>query len=135
MWECPNCGRRFARKDQHHFCGAAPTTVDEYIAAQPESVRQILTEIRDTIRAAIPDAEERISWSMPTWRKKKNIIHFAANKRHIGLYPGDEAVAFFQDRLNGYETSKGVIRFPISQPIPYELISEIAAWCYRNIVE
>ncbi len=132
MWECPNCGRRFAKNNQSHYCGKAPVTVDEYIAAQPEAVRPILTELRDTIRAAVPDAEECISWSMPTWRKKRNIIHFAANKRHIGLYPGDEAVAFFQDRLSGYKTSKGVIQFPIGQPVPYELIAEIAVWCYRK---
>ncbi|MDE7260808.1 MAG: DUF1801 domain-containing protein [Oscillospiraceae bacterium] len=132
MWECPKCGRQFSRNNQNHFCGAAPTTVEEYIAAQPESVRPILIELRDAIRAAIPDAEECISWSMPTWRGKRNIIHFAANKRHIGLYPGDEAVAFFRDRLDGYETSKGVVRFPIGQPIPYGLAAEIAAWCYRQ---
>ncbi len=133
MWECPNCGRRFAKQNQSHYCGKAPATVDDYIAAQPEAVRPILTELRDTIRAAIPEAEECISWSMPTWRKKGNIIHFAAGKRHIGLYPGDEAVAFFQDRLAGYETSKGTIRFPLNKPVPYELVTEIAAWCYRRV--
>ena len=61
-WKCPNCGRVFSRKDQAHYCGK-PKTVDEYIAAQEEDVRSRLEEVRAVIREAIPDAEERISWS------------------------------------------------------------------------
>ena len=57
------------------------------------------------------------------------MIQFAASKRHIGLYPGPEAVELFQDKLAGYETSKGTIRLPYQEPLPLELIAEIAKWC------
>jgi len=88
--------------------------------------------MRETVGAALPEAEERISWGMPTYWKRRNIIHFAANKNHIGLYPGEEAVAFFADRLKEYKTSKGAIQFPYSEPLPLELIETIAKWCYAE---
>ena len=93
-WKCPNCGREFSRRDQDHYC-VKPRNIDEDIATQDESVQVKLTELRTVLRAALPDAEERISWSMPTYWKGRNIIHFAATKTHIGLYPGDSAVAAF----------------------------------------
>ena len=65
--------------------------------------------------------------------KGRNLIHFAANKRHIGLYPGEEAVAAFAEQLKDYKTSKGTIQFPYAKPLPLELIAEIAAWCGENI--
>ena len=82
-------------------------------------------------RIPLPDAEERISWSMPTYRKDHNIIHFAAQKKHIGLYPGPEAVAYFSGRLDqaGLLYSKGSIQIPYSDDLPLELIAEIADWC------
>lgn len=132
MWICPKCGRTFKRQDQGHYCGKAPGTIDEYIASQPEHARQYLKEVRDALRGALPEAEERISWSMPTFWQKHNIIHFAASKNHIGLYPGPEAVTEFGERLKGYKTSKGTIQFPYSKPLPLELIAEIGAWCART---
>ena len=62
-------------------------------------------------------------------RKGRNLIHFAASQKHIGLYPGPEAVGAFADRLVGYSTSKGTIRLPLNQPVPLELIADIARWC------
>ncbi|NLX64780.1 MAG: hypothetical protein GX022_08430, partial [Clostridiaceae bacterium] len=109
-----------------------PKTIDEYIAAQPENIRPILNQIRDKLRETLPDAEERISWSMPTYRGKYNIIHFAAHKKHIGLYPGDKAIENFADRLKEYKTSKGAIQIPYDKPIPLDLIAEIAKWCYET---
>ena len=128
---CPVCGREFDRKDQQHYC-VKPDTVDAYIAAQPGALRPRLERVRAVIRAAIPDAEERISWSMPTYRKGRNLIHFAASKGHIGLYPGEEAVAAFADRLEGYSVSKGTIRLPHGMDLPEELIADIAKWCRAN---
>ena len=68
---------------------------------------------------------------MPTWWSGHNIIHFAAQKKHIGLYPGPEAVAFFSEKLDAYmfKYSKGSIQIPYSDELPLPLISEIAAWC------
>ena len=95
-WTCPKCGREFARQGQDHYC-IKPTSIDEYIALQDDGVRERLNEVRAVLRDALPEAEERISWSMPTYWKGRNIIHFAASKKHLGLYPGDEAVAAFAD--------------------------------------
>lgn len=104
-------------------------TVDEYIDSQDEQVRSVLQEMRRIISSALPDAEECISWSMPTYRKGRNIIHFAAFKNHIGLYPGGEAVTKFASELSGYSVSKGTVRFSYDEKLPEELIRKIALWC------
>ena len=104
--------------------------IDEYILKQNEAVQPQLNAIRDAIRAATPDAVEKISYQMPTYWKGRNIIHFAVFKNHIGLYPGGEAPIVFADRLKDYKTSKGTIRFPLDREIPLDLIAEIAVWCY-----
>jgi uncharacterized protein YdhG (YjbR/CyaY superfamily) len=132
MWKCPKCGRSFEHQNQSHYCGEKAETIDEYIAAQPEDVKPHIIAVRNSIRTAIPEAEERISWSMPTYWKGHNIIHFAAHKKHLGLYAGTEAVIVFQERLTGYKTSKGAIQFPYTKPIPLELIAEIARWCLQT---
>ena len=106
--------------------------IDEYIQAQDETIRGRLTLIRETIRSAIPDAEERISWSMPTYWKGRNIIHFAAFKNHIGIYPGGEATSVFAEKLTAYKTSKGAIQLPNHTELPLELIAEIARWSYER---
>lgn len=132
MWKCPKCGRTFKKQGQSHYCGKAPETIEEYIAAQPEEVQPYLTELRNALRAALPEAEERISWSMPTYWKKHNIIHFAGFKNHAGLYPGPEAVLEFAERLTEYRTSKGTIQLPYSRSVPAELVSDIARWCLET---
>lgn len=131
MWTCPLCGKTLSREDQNHFC-VKPETIDEYISLQEEAVQPRLCAIREAIRKVIPDAQEKISWQMPTFWKGRNIIHFAAFKKHIGLYPGDEATAAFADRLTDYDTSKGTIRFPHNKELPLELIAEIARWSYER---
>ena len=105
--------------------------VDEYILAQDEGIREQLQSVRETLRDRLPDATEKISWSIPTYWKGHNIIHFAAAKKHIGLYPGPEAVAEFAKRLDqaGCKYSKGSIQIPYSDDLPLELIEEIADWC------
>lgn len=107
-------------------------TILEYILGQDESIQPRLALIYETIRKAIPDAEERISWGMPTFWKKHNIIHFAPAKKHIGLYPGPEAVEAFSERLKDYRTSKGAVQLPNDRDIPVELIKDIAVWSYKN---
>ena len=131
MWKCPKCGREFKNTDQSHYCGKPPATVDEYILAQDEQIRERLQSVRMAIRRALPDATEKISWSMPAYWLGVNIINFAAQKKHIGLYPGPEAVERFAQRLTeaGLSFSKGSIRIPYSDSLPLQLISDIAAWC------
>lgn len=125
MWQCPQCKREFRAVDQHHFCSETLTTIDEYIQAQPEAVRPVLNQIRQTIRLAAPDAVEKISWRMPTFWQGENLIHFAAFKKHVGIYPGDLSLTPFQERLKDYHTTKGAIQFPMDKPIDYELIADI----------
>ena len=132
MWKCPRCGRTFKNENQSHYCGKAPETIDEYIFAQNEAVQPRLREIREIFRAAFPDAEERISWSMPTYWKGRNILHFAASKNHLGLYPGGEATTVFAEELKEYDVSKGTIRLPWNKELPTELIQTIARWCYKE---
>ena len=130
-WICPKCGREFSRQDQDHYC-VKPQNIDEYIAAQDETVQPRLSEVREILHAAIPDAEERISWSMPTYWKGKNIIHFAASKKHLGLYPGGEATTVFANELKNFDVSKGTIRLQWNKELPTELIQRIACWCYEE---
>ena len=134
MWKCPKCGRSFKNVEQHHFCSEAPKTIDEYILAQDENRREQLEQVRKAIAGSIPGATEKISWSMPTFWDGHNIIHFAAAKKHIGLYPGAEAVAHFAEQLDqlGIKYSKGSIRIPYSDSLPLELIAAIADRCGKT---
>lgn len=132
MWKCPECGREFKNENQDHYC-VKVGTIDEYIAAQPREVRPLLQSVRETIRAAAPDAAEKISWQMPTFWQGENLVHFAAFKKHIGLYPGGKAVGAFAQRLEGYKTSKGAIQFPLDRPIDHALIADIVRWRLENL--
>ena len=103
-------------------------TIDEYIATFPRNVQDILEELRQTIRNSAPDAKEAISYQIPTFRLNGNLVHFAAFKNHIGFYPTSSAIAHFKKELSGYEASKGTIRFPINEPIPFDLIRKIVKY-------
>lgn len=102
-----------------------PATIDQYIAGFPPEIQAILEKIRQTIRAAAPQAEEAIKYRMPTFTLKGNLVHFAAMKNHIGFYPTPSAIEKYSRELAAYEGSKGAIRFQLSQPVPYALISRM----------
>ena len=129
MWKCPKCGRSFKKEGQSHFCGKIET-IDQYIEEQDEGIWSRLNEVRQILHTAIPEAQEKISWSMPTYWKGRNIIHFAASKKHLGIYPGGEATEVFANRLSDYDVIKGTTRLSYTKPLPKELIAEIAVWCY-----
>jgi uncharacterized protein YdhG (YjbR/CyaY superfamily) len=103
----------------------APKDVDVYIADFPNNVREILEEIRRTIRKAAPAAEETIKYGMPTYVLEGNLVHFAAFKNHIGLFPPVKADAALKKKLAVYVGPKGNLKFPLDQPIPYALIGKI----------
>ena len=130
MWTCPNCGREFKRTNQNHYCGKVPASIDEYISRQKNELQPALVCLRNAIREAIPGAEETIAWATPTWKKKGAVIRLAASKNHIGVYVRDDATDFFEDRLKGFDTSKGVIRLKADQELPLALIADIAKWCF-----
>jgi uncharacterized protein YdhG (YjbR/CyaY superfamily) len=113
----------------------SPQTVDDYIAGFPAEIQSILRQIRSIIRETVPDAEEVISYQMPTYRLGGNLVHFAAFKNHIGFYPTPRGVEAFQDELAPYQHAKGSIRFPLNQPIPYALIRKIVAFRVNEMLE
>ncbi|MGA7607834.1 MAG: DUF1801 domain-containing protein [Anaerolineales bacterium] len=101
------------------------TTIDEYIATYPEEVQQILKDMRTTIKAAAPEATEKISYQIPTFYLKGNLVHFAAFKNHIGFYPTSSGIQAFKKELSVYDGAKGTVRFPMDKPLPLKLISKI----------
>lgn len=103
-------------------------TIDEYIATFPEDVQHILEQLRHTIQAAAPDAAEAISYQMPTFKLNGNLIHFAAFKNHIGLYPAPSGIDAFAQELTPYVVSKGSIHFPKDKPIPFDLVTKIVQY-------
>jgi uncharacterized protein YdhG (YjbR/CyaY superfamily) len=107
---------------------ASFVTIDEYIATFPAEIQAILQEIRAAIRDVVPDAEEKISYQMPTFYLHGNLVHFAAFKKHIGFYPTPTGVEAFQERLSQYKGAKGSVQFPLDQPMPLDLIREIVRY-------
>jgi uncharacterized protein YdhG (YjbR/CyaY superfamily) len=103
-----------------------PKNIDEYIASFPAEIQAILEKIRATIRKAAPAAQEKISYGIPTFALSGNLIHFAAFKNHIGLYPPVKGDAKLQAAIAPYKGEKGNLKFPLDQPIPYALIGRIA---------
>ena len=104
----------------------AYSTIDEYIAGFPAEIQEKLREIRKVIHETAPEATEKISYQMPTFYLGGNLIHFAAFKQHIGVYPSGSELGALKDEVARYRTSKGTLQFPLSEPIPYELIGRVA---------
>jgi uncharacterized protein YdhG (YjbR/CyaY superfamily) len=109
--------------------------MDTYIAGFPDDVQLQLFELRKIIQATVPEAREKMSYAMPTFYLNKNLIHFAAYKQHIGIYPGPEAIECFKEKLRKYKTSKGAIQFPLGKPLPIKLIQQILRFCVKQQAE
>ena len=103
-------------------------SIDEYIATFPEATQKILQELRATIKSAAPEAEEKISYQMPAFALKGNLVYFAALKNHIGFYPTPSVTRAFKHELSIYDGSKGTVRFPIDKPLPLKLITKIVKY-------
>lgn len=104
---------------------ASFTSIDEYIATFPPAIQKMLKDVRATIKAAAPDAEEKISYRIPTFALNGYLVHFAAFKHHIGFYPTSSGIREFKKELSVYEGAKGSVRFPLDKPMPLKLISRI----------
>lgn len=116
----------------------APRNIDEYIAGFPRTAQVALRRVRTAIRAALPKAEEAISYRIPTYRVHgRYVIYFAGWKQHYSLYPADQRlVSAFKDKLAPYEVNgKGTIRFPLSEPVPVNLITGIARFRGKVVAE
>jgi uncharacterized protein YdhG (YjbR/CyaY superfamily) len=104
------------------------TTIDEYISSFPQNVQKILRVIKRSIRETAPEAEEAISYQIPTFKLNGNLVHFAAFKNHIGFYPGSKAINMFKKEIASYKSSKGAIQFPIDKAMPLTLIKKIVRY-------
>ena len=104
------------------------SSVDAYIAAQPETTQPILSRVRNAIRKAIPEAEGLISYKMPTYKlRAEPVLYFAGWKHHVSLYPlSATMLAAFKDEIAPYKVHKSTIRFPLSEPTPLKLIARLA---------
>ncbi|HEX5869693.1 MAG TPA: DUF1801 domain-containing protein [Longimicrobium sp.] len=103
-----------------------PGSIDEYIAGFPAEVQRVLQEIRATIREAAPDAEEAISYGIPTFNLKgRYLIYFAGFKKHVSVYPAPMGVAEFADEMSIYGSGKGTMKFPLGKPVPLDFVRRI----------
>lgn len=102
-----------------------PANIDEYIANFPAEIQEKLLKMRTTIGKAAPDAEEKISYQMPTFFLKGNLVHFAALKNHIGFYPAPSAIIAYEKELRRYISSKGAVQFPLNEPLPLDLVTKM----------
>jgi len=99
--------------------------IDEYIETFPQEVQEKLQKVRQTIHEAAPEAEEAISYQMPTFKLNGNLVHFAGYEHHIGFYPVPTGMEAFKKELSQYKTGKGSVQFPLDQPLPLDLIRRI----------
>ena len=100
-------------------------SIDEYIAAYPKDVQEILEKMRQTIKRAAPEAIEAIAYGIPTFKLNGNLVHFGGYAHHIGFYPAPRGIEAFKEELKKYLGGKGTVKFPLDKPIPFDLVSGI----------
>jgi uncharacterized protein YdhG (YjbR/CyaY superfamily) len=108
--------------------------IDQYIRTEPAPVQKVLRALRSLIRKTAPEATEKLAWGMPTFYLHGNLIHFAAFKEHISIFPGSDAVAHFgpEARRHGLVCSKGTIQIPHAKPLPVQLVIRIVKYCVKR---
>lgn len=99
--------------------------IEEYFASHSKEVQLLLNQVRNVIREEAPEADETISYGIPTFKLAGNLVHYAAFKNHIGFYPAPVGLEQFKDQLSGYVQGKGSVQFPFDKPVPFDLIREI----------
>ena len=109
--------------------------IDTYIADFPKEVQKLLQEVRKTIHAAAPEAEEAIAYGIPTFKLNGNLVHFAGYKNHIGFYPAPSGLKAFQKEIAMYKSSKGAVQFPLDKALPLGLISKIVRFRVKENME
>ena len=110
-------------------------TIDEYIAGFPSDTQKVMQEIRTVIKNVVPDAEETISYAIPTFTLNgKYLVYFAGFKKHIGFYPAPVGIEEFKDQLSGFKTGKGSVQFPLNNPMPLDLIKSIVKFRKNSLL-
>lgn len=108
----------------------AASDFENYFKDFPPEVQQRLQTLRSTIQSLVPEASEAISYAIPTFKLQgKNLVHFAAFKKHIGFFPGAKAIEVFAPELSDYKTSKGTLQLPLDRPLPLDLVKRIVEFC------
>ena len=102
-----------------------PNTIDEYISDFPKETQELLEQVRGTIRQAAPEAVECISYGMPAFKFHGILVYFAGYQNHIGFYPAGSGIVAFQKEISAFKNSKGTVQFPLNQPLPFDLISQM----------
>jgi uncharacterized protein YdhG (YjbR/CyaY superfamily) len=110
-------------------------TVDEYFSTLTANKKDLLQEVRKTIKDAAPQAKELISYNMPAFKLNGILVYYAAQKDHVGFYPTSSPIEVFKNELAPYKWSKGAIQFPIDKPMPFDLISKIVKFRVRADME
>lgn len=113
----------------------AAANIDEYITGFPRETQEMLIQLRETIRAAAPDAGETINYGIPTFKLNGNLVHFAGYAKHIGFYPGPDGITEFKDELSIYKGAKGSVQFPHDEPLPLKLITRIVKFRVNQNLE
>ena len=125
MWICPKCGREFKRTNQGHYCGKAPESVDEYRELQNLQARIYIIELRNIIQRYVPEVKERITWSMPLFKKDKHSISLAACTKHISLYVDTKTIEMLKPQLSELEIKKNAIYIPYDKDLPIKTIENV----------
>ena len=102
-----------------------PSNIDEYIATFPDTIQELLNQMRAAIRESAPEATEKISYQMPAFAQQGILVYFAAFSKHIGFYPTSSAMEAFSEELSVYKSGKGSVQFPIHQPLPLDLVKRM----------
>ncbi|MDP4269963.1 MAG: DUF1801 domain-containing protein [Bacteroidota bacterium] len=105
-----------------------PSNIDEYIATFPDTIQELLNQMRAAIREAAPEATEKISYQMPAFAQQGILVYFAAFSKHIGFYPTSSAMEAFSEELSVYKSGKGSVQFPIHQPLPLDLVKRMVRY-------
>lgn len=109
--------------------------VDAYILSFPAAVQEKLNLLRAIILELIPDAEEVISYQMPTYKLTENVVHFAGYEKHIGFYPTPSAIEKFKHEFGTYKFSKGAVQFPLNEDLPHDLIKRMVLFRVNEVKE
>ena len=111
-------------------------SVDDYIASYPEETRTQLARVRTALRTAVPEAREKISYGMATFTLEgKPLLYFAGWKNHVGVYPVPTGDAAFEEAIRPFRRAKDTVRFPITKPVPLDLVATIARLCVKRRAE
>ena len=113
-----------------------PASIDEYIAGFPKETQKMLEQVRATIKNTAPDAEETISYAIPTFTLNKTyLVYFAGFKNHISLYPAPTGNEAFEKEISGYKSGKGTVQFLLDKPLPIKLITKIVKYRMKENIK